>query len=387
MTTLYKFSGGADGGWPVLSFQGNDGNLYGVTGTGGTSTNCEGGCGTVFMFSLVGAPCSYTLSATNATFASAGGSGSVSVSASNGCAWTATSNVGFITITSDRSGSGNGTVYYSVAANTNSTEQVGTMTIAGQTFTVNQAGAKACGYTLSTTRINLPAAGGSGSVGITASDSCSWTAASNNGFITITSGSSGSGNGTVEYTVAPNTSSIGLTGTVTIAGQTFTVTQSASASVPVVYSVLSEDTFALSGVGHASSASSQTCTFTSTGSFTGTFDLYDGTYHYTGTYTLVKNGKQMALTLDANGLSAVESNEVDLIEDAAADAGVSLEDLTVTIQSIKLGNISMENGVPHKETNTITGKASAAVNGKFKTKSFTHKSVKTNWTLVSGGNP
>ena len=64
----------------------------------------------------------------------------MTVTAGTGCAWTAVSNATFITITSGSSGSGNGSVGYSVAANTGSTSRNGTMTIAGQTFTVTQAG-------------------------------------------------------------------------------------------------------------------------------------------------------------------------------------------------------------------------------------------------------
>ena len=51
-----------------------------------------------------------------------------------------------------------------------------------------------------------------------------WTASSNNPWITVTSGSSGSGAGTVGYSVASNSGSA-RTGTITIAGQTFTVSQ------------------------------------------------------------------------------------------------------------------------------------------------------------------
>jgi hypothetical protein len=69
------------------------------------------------------------------------GSGIVSVTAPSGCPWTASSSAGWITITSGSSGSGNGTVSYSVAANTSTSSRTGTMTIAGQTFTVNQSGA------------------------------------------------------------------------------------------------------------------------------------------------------------------------------------------------------------------------------------------------------
>ena len=50
------------------------------------------------------------------------------------------SNATFITITAGSSGTGNGTVSYSVAANTGTASRNGTMTIAGLTFTVTQAG-------------------------------------------------------------------------------------------------------------------------------------------------------------------------------------------------------------------------------------------------------
>jgi hypothetical protein len=53
-------------------------------------------------------------------------------------------------------------------------------------------------------------------------------------FITITSGSTGSGTGTVAYTVAPNTSTTSRSGTMTIGTQTFTVAQ--AGATPVTYS-------------------------------------------------------------------------------------------------------------------------------------------------------
>src|SRR5207247_3489614 len=53
-------------------------------------------------------------------------------------------------------------------------------------------------------------------------------AASNAGWITIISGGSGGGNGTVTYTVEANSSTSSRTETMTIAGQTFTVTQAGS---------------------------------------------------------------------------------------------------------------------------------------------------------------
>jgi Zn-dependent metalloprotease len=84
-----------------------------------------------------GGTCSFSINPTSANFAAGGGSGSVTVSTTAGCNWTAVSNNSFITITSGASGSGNGTVTYSVAANT-SVARSGSLTIAGLTHSVSQ---------------------------------------------------------------------------------------------------------------------------------------------------------------------------------------------------------------------------------------------------------
>ena len=184
--------------------------------------------GQAFTVIETGVPCSYVLSSSGQLTGYTGVSMTVNVSAPNGCSWTASSNVGWITVTAGTSGSGNGSVSYTVAANTDATMRTGTVTIAGQTFTVRQKAAP-CTYSISSTTASFSSAGGSASIGVTSSIGCSWTATSNASWITITAGSSASGNGTVGYTVAPNTSSGALTGTVTIAGQTFTVIEAGTA--------------------------------------------------------------------------------------------------------------------------------------------------------------
>jgi hypothetical protein len=82
--------------------------------------------------------CEYFIDPTSQTFGPSGGTGAVSVTTTAGCSWTAASNADWITITSGSSGSGNGTVNYSVSAATGN--RTGTCTIAGQTLTVNQTG-------------------------------------------------------------------------------------------------------------------------------------------------------------------------------------------------------------------------------------------------------
>lgn len=168
--------------------------------------------------------------------AGAGGlAGTVSVTAATGSAWTATSNASWIGITSGSNGSGSGTVAYSVAANTGTSSRTGTLTIGGQTFTVTQAGtSSSCASALSPTSSYISSLSGTGSVTVTTTSSCPWTGASNASWISVTSGASGIGNGTVGYSVTANTSTSSRTGSLTIGGIPFTVTQngtSASANV------------------------------------------------------------------------------------------------------------------------------------------------------------
>jgi hypothetical protein len=210
--------------------------------------------------------CTYALSSFSASFASAAGNGSVGVTASAGCSWTAVSGASWITITGGASGSGNGTVSYSVAANTTTSSRSGTMTIAGMTFTVTQgAGSTACTYAISPASASFASAAGNGSVSVTAGVGCSRTAVSGAAWITITSGSTGTGNGAVYYSVAANTSTSSRSGTLTIAGKIFTVTQAAgSTGCTYTISPASASFASAAGNGSVSVTAGAGCSWTAT---------------------------------------------------------------------------------------------------------------------------
>jgi hypothetical protein len=70
-------------------------------------------------------------------FKDGGGSGTVNVSTGSTCAWTAKSNDSWITITAGASGTGNGPVRFTVAAN-NGKKREGSLTVAGDNVTVAQ---------------------------------------------------------------------------------------------------------------------------------------------------------------------------------------------------------------------------------------------------------
>jgi hypothetical protein len=184
-----------------------------------------------FTVSQQGRTCTQQLSSTGAYIGAAGGAGSaVSVTSSApDCTWTAASNAPtWLTLTSPNSVTGSAGVTWSAAENTSSQLRTGTLTASGQTFTVSQAG-RTCAFSLSSSSTPAPldAGGGTGgSVGITSTATdCQWTAASNAPWVTVTGGAAGTGNGVTAFTAAPNPSSVARTGTITVAGLIYTVTQ------------------------------------------------------------------------------------------------------------------------------------------------------------------
>ncbi len=165
--------------------------------------------------------CSFAISPENASVSAAATTGKVAVATSAGCSWTASSNASWLTITAGSSGSGNGDVQYSASAATGPARS-GSLTIAGRTFTLNQG--DGCAVSLSSTSTNIDDSGGQGTFNVQVGGGCEWTASSTVPWLTITSGGSGNGNGTVRFTAAAN-SGPSRSGAITAGGQTFTVQQ------------------------------------------------------------------------------------------------------------------------------------------------------------------
>src|SRR5262249_5683979 len=92
-----------------------------------------------------------------------------------------------------------------------------------------------CSYNVSSTSAQVDAAGGSviaGPIVSTAAD-CAWAAGSDSPWLFVFVGPGvafGTGSGTVYYTVLPNLTGAARTGTLTLAGMAFTVTQSSNAT-------------------------------------------------------------------------------------------------------------------------------------------------------------
>jgi all-beta uncharacterized protein len=168
--------------------------------------------------------CTYQIDPTSNSVSAIGGTGSIMVKAGAGCAWTATKTADWIAFSGATSGSGNGSVGYVVVPNTGSA-RTSTISIAGQTFTVNQAAPlPTCTYKLDPEGATVPVAGGTGTFTVTAANGCAWTAVTTTQWITITSGASGNGNGTVAFSATAN-SGASRSGTIVVAGETFTIRQ------------------------------------------------------------------------------------------------------------------------------------------------------------------
>ncbi len=83
--------------------------------------------------------CSFSITPPTKTFAANGGTGSVSVTTSSmNCNWAATTNSPWIAISSGSDGTGDEAVSYSISANTSTNQRTGTITIAGEMFTIIQ---------------------------------------------------------------------------------------------------------------------------------------------------------------------------------------------------------------------------------------------------------
>jgi hypothetical protein len=151
---------------------------------------------------------------------------SVTVTTASGCAWTVTSDVAWIKVADAGSGSGNGVFRLSAAANLGD-NRTGTVHAASQTFTVVQSGP--CTYVIKPTFYNAGRGPDTVTIKVTAGTGCFWTARSNASWVSVDSGSSGSGNGVVVLQVQANDGAE-RSAVITIGGQSFALHQDGAQS-------------------------------------------------------------------------------------------------------------------------------------------------------------
>ena len=173
--------------------------------------------------------CMYSIQPGSKAVTAAGESIAVAVTADPGCSWTATSNVPWLAVTGVGAGTGNGSVTITAQANTGNARN-GTATIAGQIFAVTQDGS--CAITLNPPSQTVSAAGGGATpVSVATAANCTWTATTPDTWITLGT-TSGTGNGSVSFTVAATTGPSRL-GSIVVGGATHAVTQSSGCTFSI----------------------------------------------------------------------------------------------------------------------------------------------------------
>lgn len=216
------------------------------------------GCGSSSVMYLAGptTSCEASLPTTQLSVNSLGGRFDTSVTAASECSWTASSDASWIQVT-PQTGQGNVSLTVTVSPNSDTRGRTGMLLIAGQNLVVIQEAAApaappppstppsepappstppstppatppsppVCSYTISPSSANVGKNGGTKTFDVKTTLACSWRATTTDSWITLLT-ASGSGNGTVRYDVAKQTGkSDERTGTISVAGLVFRVTQ------------------------------------------------------------------------------------------------------------------------------------------------------------------
>ena len=227
------------------------------------------GCGGVTSQTNVVSPssvrCVVSASTATRTVSHSGGTASVAVSSTRDCEWTARSDAAWVTL-NPTSGIGNATIRVTVASNSQHTQRTAKLVVndAGLDLTQDAApppppppppaanappnppqpgpspsppapgppppppsppAQTSCTFELSRTSDSYDARGGHGDVKVKTRQGCAWEVRGGSSWLTVTSGSGGSGEGEVKYRVDQNSSTDERSASLSIAGQSFNVRQ------------------------------------------------------------------------------------------------------------------------------------------------------------------
>ena len=230
-----------------LTFQNGTGRsgsgsvTFAITANTGTTTRTAAAmvAGKSFSVSQAGAPgCGYSISPGAASVSDAASTGTITVTTTQAsCTWNATSTSSFLSFQNGIGRTGSGTVTFAVTTNTNTSVRIGTATVAGNPFSVSQAAAPGCSYSISPGSTSVTDAAGTGTIMVTTQANCPWSATSASSFLTFQNGAGRTGSGSVTFAVTANTATSDRTGTATVAGNPFSVSQAAAASQNCTYAI------------------------------------------------------------------------------------------------------------------------------------------------------
>jgi hypothetical protein len=195
---------------------------------------CAAACGSSTSTSItspssVSARCQPSFDGAPRSFGASGGNGTVSVTVSRECSWSAASTAPWVAITSGGAGQGDGTLAYRVDNNPDPLSRAGTIAIGENRLEIAQQAA-ACGFDVSAPGDPIAPAGGTLQVRIRTHQACDWTAASDSAWASV-SPTAGRGDAVVVVTVGAN-GGPSRSGAVIAGGQRIPVTQAAPQAPP-----------------------------------------------------------------------------------------------------------------------------------------------------------
>jgi hypothetical protein len=193
------------------------------------------GCTSSQVSNTVAAPtsakCQVQVGSATTSFTSDGGQGTLAVTTTRDCAWSATTSANWVAI-ANASGQGEASVPYTVAANPMPATRAAAITVSDASLQLNQAAAP-CRYTLSPTAGSIGAAGGVLTAQLATLAGCPWTTGSDSPWVSVsvTSGGTGVTNSTITMTVAAN-SGAARSARMTAGEASFIISQAAAGSAP-----------------------------------------------------------------------------------------------------------------------------------------------------------
>lgn len=175
--------------------------------------------------------CAPSFASTTAVVGMTESSNTAAVTVGGSCAWTASTNASWLRVLAGSFGLGPSSLSYAVEANRLAVARTATIVLnGGATLTVTQ---NAAPVAVEPVTVTIGAAGGVRSFAVTtALSATSWTATATVPWITFPSGAAGTGNGTVSYTVEPNTGGA-RSGLIRVNSANFSILQESGSSTVI----------------------------------------------------------------------------------------------------------------------------------------------------------
>ena len=169
--------------------------------------------------------------------------------------WSVTPNASWISVTDAGNGVGGDTVGLAVGENPSYKARTGTVTIGTETFKITQQGRTALEFNISPTNSTASRDGANGLVAVTATPDLPWSASFNANWCTILPAfTNGAGNGTIAYTVSPNSTLSSRTAKLTVtSAATSLLSRVHTVTQPAAVSALSSTGYEFAAAGEATS--------------------------------------------------------------------------------------------------------------------------------------